>query len=650
MTLSFKAMCASLAIIGVVLAAGIFFCPDVLFFAQGESNDSLLEPEIHSLFPMGGRPAITLEAEIRGKALKGAYAVFLSPDGVKAHVIKVEAIEPLEGNKTEKKGAIVYRVLLRVEVAATAKAVPYSLRLVSPQGVSNGLYFHVHKDQDTAETETPHDLPAQAQRVTLPVIVNGRISKQAEVDYYRFEVLKDQPLAFELISTQGATAKGFQPQLTLYAPTGSWMNPDAATRLATHSEMSTETIPINSGLTYHCKKGPYVLQVRSLSYNGAPDFDYLLRLGPSGSGTLAEYLQEATQLERSGWQERNFTREIGPGWIPALWARADAAKGKPKPAAENKVASEAANPVKPNAGYPSSVAIPIDAMPTSFPEVEPNDGLPQAAALMIPALVEGSIDCPGDVDTYRFDVKLGEKLAFEIQTPGLAPPHFVPVLEVKDASGRELLTNVHKTISVRDASSRLKTVESKVIDTFEQSGEHFVQIRDITSRFGNSGCKYRLLVRHQIPHVGETRVLNGDHMNLFPGQSRKFSLVTTIEEIQYYVEFGTNGRQLTGGEVLVSVEGLPHGVKAFPATEVEDSVPLREETFKRYSFVPDTQKVTIVLQADSDAPHTTVPQLLRLFLRPLIAGRAGPPLKVAEIPLMVTKKADESFPEVTAAQ
>ncbi len=648
--MSLKAICIRMAIITAVLAMRMFFFLHVHLFAQQELDELSLGPEIQSLSPLGGRPATTLEVEIRGKALNGAYSVFLSPDGVRAYVTRVEAIESPEGKKNENKDARMYRVLLRLEVDATAKSGPHSLRLVSPHGVSNGLYFHVLKDQITGETVTPHHLPTQAQPVTLPVIVNGRISKQAEVDYYRFEVLKDQQLAFELISTQSATGKGFQPQLTLYAPTGSWMNPDFATKLATYSELSNETIPINSGLTYYCKKGPYVLQVRSLSYNGAPDFDYLLRMGPSGSGTLAEYLQEA-QPGLLGWQERDFSRKIGPDRIKALWARAAAGKEVSKPGAENKVTSEATSSVEPKRGdYPSSGAIPIDAMPASILETEPNNGLEQAAVLTIPGLVEGSIDRPGDVDTYRLDLKPGEKLAFEIQTLDLAPPHFVPVLEVKDGSGRELLTNIHKMNSLRNTTSRLKTVEPKVIDTFEQSGAHFVQIRDITSRFGNAGCKYRLLVRHQIPHIGETRVVNGDHLNLSPGQARKFSLITSIEEIEFDIPRGDVVRKLTGGDVLVFLEGLPQGVKAFPATEVENTGPLREESFKRYSFVPDTQKVAIVVQADIDAAYTAEPQMVRLMLRPLIAGRPGAVLKVAEIPVMVTKQAENSLSEVSAVQ
>ena len=59
---------------------------------------------------------------------------------------------------------------------------------------------------------------------------------------------------------------------------------------------------------------------------------------------------------------------------------------------------------------------------------------------------------PGDVDTFKFQVGTGDRLAFEIETPETGKPRFNPRMSVFDSDGREFLTNVYKKIS-RTASS-----------------------------------------------------------------------------------------------------------------------------------------------------------------------------------------------------
>ena len=40
----------------------------------------------------------------------------------------------------------------------------------------------------------------------------------------------------------------------------------------------------------------------------------------------------------------------------------------------------------------------------------------------------------------------------------------------------------------------------------------------MTSRYGDPGFRYRLLIRPQVPHVGDIQVLE-DRLNLKPGQA-----------------------------------------------------------------------------------------------------------------------------------
>ena len=53
----------------------------------------------------------------------------------------------------------------------------------------------------------------------------------------------------------------------------------------------------------------------------------------------------------------------------------------------------------------------------------------------------------------------------------------------------------------------LKAAQPKATHSFERAGEYILQVRDITSRYGNPNYRYRILVRPQIPHVGEISVI-----------------------------------------------------------------------------------------------------------------------------------------------
>ena len=54
----------------------------------------------------------------------------------------------------------------------------------------------------------------------------------------------------------------------------------------------------------------------------------------------------------------------------------------------------------------------------------------QATAFDLPAILEGTISHPGDIDHFRFRAKAGQKLAFEVHAPLVGPPHFNPRLEL----------------------------------------------------------------------------------------------------------------------------------------------------------------------------------------------------------------------------
>ena len=169
-------------------------------------------PKLLSVHPLGGQRGTDCEVEVRGSSLEGASAVWLgagclakgkftqSPAGIEAFV------------KAVPDGA---RVRLQVKIAPTARVGFHTLAVVSPAGVSGPVAFWVGDHAVLPDNETPHRTPATARPVKVPVAVHGRISENGQLNYYAFDAVRGQNLAFEVIALNGAA---FDPQLRFLRP------------------------------------------------------------------------------------------------------------------------------------------------------------------------------------------------------------------------------------------------------------------------------------------------------------------------------------------------------------------------------------------------------------------------------------------------
>ena len=124
------------------------------------------------------------------------------------------------------------------------------------------------------------------------------------------------------------------------------------------------------------------------------------------------------------------------------------------------------------------------------------------------------------MDYFKFKAKAGQALAFEIETPDIPPARFNPRLGVSEANGQEVFANIYKEVG-GDGDDWISTIEPKTLYTFTRDGEYFLQIRDLTFRYGNPKFTYRILIRPQIPHLGGIAAL-ADRMNLGPGRRRNW--------------------------------------------------------------------------------------------------------------------------------
>jgi len=601
-----------LSILTFFLLSSCFFYQliDTTLQAQNDLEHSRV-PETLSVFPISMQSGKIKKSFVQGKHLNESYGVWFNNSGITAKIVGVKKFELVEksGLRGQKKLVEGQRVTLDLEVKSGVEPGRYSFRMVSPSGISNSLPLIVVDQPLIIEENKSHNKPVTAQLFTPPALINGSLSQMGEVDYYAFSVSKGQVFSFQSFSNT-VVSKFDGVQLTLYKKSGSWFEPMRPNRLA----FSTD-----ANIT-HCFKssGQYFIVVSSSLGIGSKQFFYQLEVKHNENQIVLPTVSILDQPSPLSELQKPFHRVLNLDRLYQLGSRNVLNRYKQfNEAVKNGSRNNFNKPIKHSVQLSEETNHKVP-----FVEVEPNDTLKQALELNVPFLLEGSIERPGDFDLFKFRIKEKNRLAFELETPHTSPPHFNPRVAVLDKFGKEVFTNFFKKIA-GDGDDWVKLIQAKTIYTFEEEGFYTLQVRDITPRFGEPKFSYRLLVRPQIPHVGEIKV-TPNTVNLRQGETAKLTVVTAQEE-------GFSG------EVLFKLNNLPKGIQMFPGAEVEpETLPSLPELNKD-RFAVKHQKTTLIVTADTDSPTTKMPIISYLTAFPINQGQMGRPIDVGKILIMILK-------------
>lgn len=527
------------------------------------------DPRLISVYPTTGKVGSEFTVAIRGNAIGKCTGVYAAGSPLRF------AVEGAEKDKT------VDVVKVRVTVDTGAKAGPYAVRLITANGVSNALTLHVTEHTVMEEPAGSHETPETAIAIpSLPVVFNGRIAERGETDYYSFQVKAGDTISFTAGSglpapgAPGGNARGFDPSLTLYEQASSWFEEKRWNRIAFNDEplwvIGRNT---DAALTYRFpKSGTYLLRVEAFSGQGGPDYGYQL-VARAGEWPVPE------EAPSSNWEERSYTRRISHDRMTEVAMRGEAKKH---------AAIET---------YRSS--------------------------LSLPGILEGVIGEPGETHRAKFHLDAPRDIAIEIETPETSPPLFNPVVRLLNEKGEEVATNI---LAGRGActGALTKSLQPKVTVPLRDTGDYTVEVRDVTADLAGPRFRYRVLVRPQIPHIGEVRIAE-DHVNLYPGEAKTVRVVFDREE-----DFR--------GALAVAVEGLPKGVEALASADFEPDKDPPMTKGKRERYLARTERTVLAFRAMEDAEVTAQPVVVRLVARAIAGSKPGAAIARKEIPLMVVAK------------
>lgn len=567
--------------------------------AVAQTSGQRTTPNIGYVFPAGGQRGTTVTVYVGGERLNGAYAAYSSIPGAQIRVAghdrpvtpreTMDAREKLQElqqrrnaaraadkGKKVKKGsesgtaesakqpkatwtegdekeverlraiiakrpvrlatpAIAETVTLQITLPPSARVGDQELRILTPAGLSNPMVFQVSdlpESTDTAITcsVTPPTLPAareanlrspakkSAREIKLPTVVNGQIMP-GEVDRIRFTAKKEQRLtiavsARALIPYLADAVPGwFQATVALFDPEGR--------EVAYGDDYRFNPDPV---LAYSITAdGEYTLEIKDSIFRGREDFVYRIAIG-----------------------ELPYLTDIFPlGSAPQAQATFDLA-GWNLPSDKLAIPAESNSPgtfllAVRNQGHLSNpVRFAIDRQPEVLETANPNDTRSEAQQLVLPAIVNGRIEKPGDTDFFSFDGNAEVECVAEVFARRLNSP-LDSVLELTDAEGKRIAFND----DCEDKGAGLLThhADSRLSVRLPAVGRYFLRIADTQHR-GGAEFAYRLRIGPPQPDF-ELRATPST-INLRAGSNA----VITVYALR---------RDGFDGEILLGLQDAPRG-------------------------------------------------------------------------------------------
>jgi hypothetical protein len=482
------------------------------------------EPTSTHIFPAGGQRGTVVKVRVGGECLPPGMAFKLYGSGITGPIVLGAESKPIYEPSVRRlprdaDGAGAATAYPRefessITIAADADTGMRSWRVSGAWGGTRPRPFLVGNLPEFIETE-PNSLPERAERIALPVVVNGQIAGERDQDFFDFSSQAGEVVVCDVMA----------------ARIGSPLDPVIAVTDLQGKRQVVQEVRVGGDPVMAFRApatGHYRLHVANLGFSGGPAYVYRITMStkpfavhafpPSGrigeTRDLETYTLTGASEFRAAKEKVTFPRKPGAflhrGTIPL-------------------VAGE----------------IPVTV------ETDDNHSAKTAMDLTAPMAVYGRFLTGTDEDWYRFNAKKGEAFTIECQ-PFPADSAALPVLQLVSEDGAVLAK-----ASAVDSADRAIHLEWKA----PVDGSFRVRLRDL--QHGSRGgieFLYRLSMRPARPDF--TLKLDADSVNVVQGGKTEIDLTV----------------YRTGGftaPIDLSATGLPEGVKIEPARVPENQTRIK---------------------------------------------------------------------------
>ncbi len=489
-----------------VFSLALVFASDLAFAQQVTT-----EPASTHIFPAGGRRGTRVDVRVGGECLPPKTRFRMFGNGVTA---PAELGERTTGNyapsprRKPGESQITYpkEWQSHVEIAADAPLGMTLWRLSCARGGTGARPFIVGDLPEFIETE-PNSLPGDAERVEMPVTINGQIAGESDLDYFRFEAKAGDVVRVDVAAARLGSA--LDPLVQVIGPDGLRVAAD---------DLRIGADPV---LAFRAAtSGEHRLLISNVTFRGGPSFVYRVTLStaplvrfafPSGgqAGTTRAidfFTLTGEGMPRILRDNVTFRATVGEFFAP------------PAPAGAN------------------ALPLVVGDLPESL-EAANNDARETAAELAWPAVVNGQFETLGDEDWFRIACRKDVPLTIECSPQPRWSPS-LPIVAVTDANGGVLAS----ASSVQTARGTTRIEWHAPAD-----GTFFLRLRDLQQGIrGGPEFIYRLTVREAVPDIA---------------LSLKSDVINVMQGARVDVDVVVDRRGGFAGPVELIVEGLPEGVR-----------------------------------------------------------------------------------------
>jgi hypothetical protein len=404
-------------------------------------------------------------------------------------------------------------------------------RLWTSQGVTAAMRFVVGELPEIVEQEIDGDpIPVAVQ---LPVTINGRIFPREDVDLWSFRANKGQAVLCEVQAARlGSPLDGHLEVLnargTVIAECSDYHGGDPVLRFVAPAD------------------GEYQVRIRDTQNHGGQAYVYRLTL------TAGPYVDHFYPL--GGKRGGKLALEVAGQGLPSPVIAADL------PASAS---SECLHHVVVAGQRSNGILLDLDDLP------EYREGDPQAdKPLAVPAVLNGRIMKPGEIDTWTWVGRKGEGYEFELRAARLGS-RLDGVITIADTAGKEL------------ARAEATGLDPSLRFTPPADGTYVVRVQDRFHSRGGPDFAYRLRIDQ--PKTPDFRLWLATDALTVPrpdgppaatkGKHGKANLKVTVDRLAGFKE-----------AINLQVLGLPPGVTVAGTT-----------------IAPGQNAVDLVFQADDTA-------------------------------------------------
>ncbi|RKX42420.1 MAG: hypothetical protein DRP64_09865 [Verrucomicrobia bacterium] len=439
----------------------------------------------------------------RLKQAERQLAVAELPEGVDIDDWKAVQRAYKIGGKEQFNPQIADRLRMDITISQNAPPGVRELRVYTPGGLSNPIYFQVGTLAEVREAEPNDDhMSPKLRKVPVPCIVNGQI-RPGDIDHFRFKAHKGQSIVVDVGARRitpylaDAVPGWFQAVVALYDEEGH--------EVAYQDDYKFNPDPV---LFFDVPvQGTYTLSIKDSIYRGREDFVYRIAIGE---------LPFITSLFPLGAQQG---REVDI---------ALAGKNLPQNRLAGTLPDEGGDvrhiSVK-KSGYRSNpLPFAIGSLPEAF-EIEPNNSPEEAQPVEQPLVVNGRIQQVGDVDVFSFQGKEGNSVSIEVTARRLNSPLDSTI----SLTGPGIDKPVRNDDRVESGAGHLflgsglvtHHADSYLLHTLPATGTYHVQIGDTQAK-GGRDYGYRLRIGPALPDFKLRMEPSGVH--IAPGGTAAFTV------------------------------------------------------------------------------------------------------------------------------